>query len=224
MSGDRPVVSFVLPARNEARFLERTLESIEALPASPSHETIVVDGDSTDRTPEIARRFSARLVSGDGSGRGAGRDLGATAAAGVWLAFIDADTTVLPGYLEAMLSFVRVNDLAGAASRCRVTGGWRTHVYELFFNEVLWRLSPPVFPGFHIFVRRDAYDDVGGFEPGPNEDVTFSRRLGRQYPTGLCSQTLVETSGRRIEEHGLVGTTLYYTRKEWSRQLSLRLK
>jgi glycosyltransferase involved in cell wall biosynthesis len=222
MSDPAPVVSFVIPARNEAGVLAQTLESLEALPDEPAWEAIVVDGGSTDGTPEIAKQFDARLIVGRGAGRGAGRQLGARHAEGTWLAFLDADTTVRPGYLETMLSFVQEHELAGAASRCRVAGGWRTRVYELFFNHVLWRLSPPVFPGFHIFVRRSAYFDVGGFETGPNEDVTFSRRLGKRYPTGFCPAVLVETSGRRIDAEGLLRTTLYYTKKEWRRQSTLR--
>ena len=222
MSDETPTVSFVIPARNEAGFLAQTLESLESLPDEPTWEAIVVDGGSTDATPEIASRFEVRLIAGGGEGRGAGREHGARHAEGRWLAFLDADTTVEPEYLETMLSFVQENDLAGAAAGCRVAGGWRTRVYELFFNHVLWRLSPPVFPGFHIFVRRSAYFDVGGFETGPNEDVTFSRRLGKQYPTGFCPAVLVETSGRRIDAEGLFRTTLYYTRKEWRRQSMLR--
>lgn len=224
MGEDGPVVSFIIPARNEGSFLSQTLESLQTLPAVPAWEVIVVDGESADGTRSIAREFDTRLIAGPAEGRGAGRQLGARHADGTWLAFLDADTTVRPGYLTTMLSFVRDNDVAGAASGCRVTGGWRTTLYEHLFNHVLWRLSPPVFPGFHIFVRRDAYFDVGGFETGPNEDVTFSRRFGKQYPTGFCPTVLVETSGRRIDANGLLRTTAYYTQKEFKRQSTLRRK
>lgn len=221
-SMDDPVVSFVIPARNEAGYIGSTLESIAALDRTPPHETIVVDGGSTDATPDIAREFGVRCVEGDGGGQGNGRHLGACRADGEWLTFLDADTRVRPGYVGAMLSFVERRDLAGGGSRCRVRGGWRTRPYERLFNDVLPRLSPPVLPGFHVFVRRDAYFDVGGFASGPNEDVTFSRRLGRRYRTGVCPRVLVETSGRRIEERGLVQTTAYYTWKELRRQRALR--
>jgi len=222
MGSDDPVVSFVVPARNEAGFLRRALASIDALEVGVSRETVVVDGGSTDATPEIAAEFGVRCIEGRGNGRGHGRHLGARHADGRWLAFLDADTRVRPGYVERMLSYVRERGLRGGASRCRVLGGWRTRPYELLFNHVLPRLSPPVLPGFHVFVRRDAYFDVGGFPTGPNEDVTFSRRLGKAHPTGVCPAVLVETSGRRMEQDGLVYTTAYYMHKEWRRQRGLQ--
>ncbi|MFD1641574.1 glycosyltransferase [Halohasta litorea] len=213
-----PAVSFVIPARNEAAYLPATLESIRQLEASLGYECIVVDGQSEDETPEIAREYGARVVAGNGTGQGEDRHLGAESAAGRWLAFIDADTRLSDAYLDRMLSFVTDHGLQGASSRCRVSGGWRTVPIERLFNHVLPRLSPPPFPGFNVFVDREAYFDVGGFTTGPNEDMAFSRALGKRYPTGVCPAVLVETSGRRIERDGLLRTLVYYTKLEYQRQ------
>jgi len=106
-----------------------------------------------------------------------------------------------------MLAFVREHGLAGANARCRVTDGWRTVPFELLFNHVLPWLSPPPFPGFDVFVSWPAHFDVGGFASGPNEDVTFSRRLDRAYPTATRPLLLVETSGRRIAGDGIAQTS-----------------
>ncbi|MFB6184860.1 MAG: glycosyltransferase [Haloarculaceae archaeon] len=220
--GGEPTVSFVVPARNEAAYLPATLDSIRGLDSSVAHEVVVVDGDSEDATPDVAREYGTRLVTEPGRGAGAARHLGAERARGDWLAFVDADTVVEPAYLETMLAFVHARDLRGAASLCRVDGPARVRVFEWLFNRVLPRLSPPPFPGFHVFVERAAYFDVGGFASGPNEDMTFTRRFGRAYPTDVCPEHLVETSGRRIEEMGLAGTLSYYTRREWTRQWTLR--
>jgi glycosyltransferase involved in cell wall biosynthesis len=212
-----PTVSFVVPASNEADLLPATLSAIDAAAASVAHETLVVDGDSDDATRTVARDHGARVIRARPTGQGDARHHGARHASGRWLAFVDADTRVRPDYLEAMLAFVRERDLAGANSRCRVTGGWRTVPFELLFNHGLPRLSPPPFPGFNVFVSRPAYFDVGGFASGPNEDLTFSRRLGRSYPTATCPRVLVETSGRRMTEDGLLRTVGHYTGLEYRR-------
>ncbi len=215
-TGD-PTVSFVVPARNEADYLPATLSSIRSAASSVDHECLVVDGESDDATRAIARDHGARVLTGPATGQGDARHRGARHASGRWLAFVDADTRLRPDYAEALLAFVRDRDLAGANSRCRVTGGWRTVPFECLFNHVLPRLSPPPFPGFNVFVSRPAYFDVGGFESGPNEDLTFSHRLGRAYATATCPRVLVETSGRRMTNEGILRTVGYYTKLEYRR-------
>ena len=216
-------VSFVIPARNEASSLPATLESIQQLETTVAYEVLVVDGASEDDTPAVAREYGASIVAGEGAGQGDDRHLGAKSATGEWLAFIDADTRLSEPYLDRMLSFVSQHGLHGASSRCRVSGGWRTVPIEALFNWVLPRLSPPPFPGFNVFVDREAYFDVGGFTSGPNEDMTFSRALGKRYPTGVCPAVLVETSGRRFERDGLIRTLGYYTKLEYQRQIGSKL-
>jgi glycosyltransferase involved in cell wall biosynthesis len=212
-----PTVSFVVPARNEADLLPATLSSIQTTAASIDHECLVVDGDSDDATRSLAREHNARVVRARPTGQGDARDRGARHASGRWIVFVDADTRLRPDYIETMLAFVRGHDLAGANCRCRVTGDWRTVPFELLFNHGLPGLSPPPFPGFNIFVSRPAYFDVGGFASGPNEDVSFSRRLGRAYPTATCPHLLVETSGRRITDDGFLHTVGHYTVLEYRR-------
>lgn len=58
-----PDVSLVIPFRNEEAFLRRTLESLAAQDLGTSTaEVLLVDGESDDRSPEIAREFAARLT------------------------------------------------------------------------------------------------------------------------------------------------------------------
>ncbi len=211
-----PTVSFVVPARNEAEYLPATLESIREVETDHAYETIVVDGDSDDATPKIATEHGARLVDGGGEGIGHGRDAGARAARGEWLAFIDADTTLSPEYLDTMLEFVRDNDLAAASSRCRMNGP-RARLMQATINRVLPRLHRPILPGFNFFIRRSTYEEVGGFSNVPNEDTAFSRRLARTERTGYCPRILVETSPRRIADTGLSGTLSHYLRLDWKR-------
>jgi glycosyltransferase involved in cell wall biosynthesis len=202
-------VSFVVPARNEAEYLPRCLRSLAHLETDREYETIVVDGDSDDRTPEIAREHGATLIEGPGGSIGAGRALGAEHADGEWLAFVDADTVVEPEYLEEMLGFVDAFDLDAATSRCRMDG-LRPTLMQATINRVFPHLELPILPGFNFFVHNDVYEAAGGFPDVPNEDTAFSRRLSREYETAYHPKVLVETSGRRIHDWGLTGTLLHY--------------
>lgn len=92
-------ISVVVPARNAEAMLDECLDSIEA---QEPREVIVVDGNSTDATLEIARRHGARILSDGGRGLPAARMLGVRAASGRFVALVDADVVLPPGSLERL--------------------------------------------------------------------------------------------------------------------------
>lgn len=214
---ETPIVSFVVPAKDEAAQLRGTLASIAGLDTEYAYETIVVDGSSRDETPEIAREYDATVLTDEGSNVAAARNLGAEHASGRWLAFVDADTRVRANYLTKMLGFVEANGLGAASSRCRITGPRRAKLVEATVNHVFPRLDRPILTGFNFFVDRTIFEQEGGFPVIPNEDTAFSRQLGRQVATGYCPAVLVESSGRRVANQGLTGTLWHYLRLDVER-------
>lgn len=216
MTEAAPTVSVVVPAKDEAGYLRDCLQSVRAQRTDEPVELLVVDGDSDDETPEIARAYDATVIEGPGESIGTGRALGAEAADGEWLAFVDADTVLDRHYVDAMVSFARRRDLDAAAARCRMDG-LRPTVMQAVINHAFPHLDRPILPGFTFFVRRDVYEAAGGFPDVPNEDTAFSRRLGREYDIAYHPEPLVETSGRRIHDLGLTGTLLHYVRLDVGR-------
>jgi glycosyltransferase involved in cell wall biosynthesis len=88
---ERVPVSVVVPAYNAAAFLPAALQSIAAQTLQPL-ETIVVDDASSDETAAIAASFGARVICQPRNmGPSAARNAGVAAAAGAWVAFLDAD-------------------------------------------------------------------------------------------------------------------------------------
>lgn len=212
-----PAVSFVIPAKDEEAYLPTTLESIQALDTSIPYEVLVVDGNSTDATPSIAASFGVTVLTQEGGGIGAARNLGAAHAAGDWLAFVDADTVLRPSYLDTMVPFARAHHLDALSSRCRVRGPRRGKLMEVTINHCFSRLARPILPGFNFLIARAVFDATGGFPDLPNEDTAYSRTLGRSYRTAYCPTVLVETSGRRIAATGLTGTLYHYAHLDWHR-------
>jgi glycosyltransferase involved in cell wall biosynthesis len=92
-------VTVVIPARNAERLLPACMES--ALRERP-RAVIVVDGESTDRTIEIAREHGAMVVSDEGQGLPVARKLGAELADTPYVALVDADVVLPEGALHRL--------------------------------------------------------------------------------------------------------------------------
>lgn len=104
-------ISLILPTLNEAENLPRLLAEI---PAGQVDEIIVVDGNSTDGTPELAAAAGARVVNEPRRGYGRACLSGALAATGEVLVFMDADGADDPSDLPHLLAPLRTGqaDLA----------------------------------------------------------------------------------------------------------------
>lgn len=84
-------LSAVVIAQNCASVMERCLSSLEF-----ADEIVVVDGQSHDGTPDIARRMGARVVSNAWPGFAVQKQLGIEEAAGDWVFLCDTDEEVPP--------------------------------------------------------------------------------------------------------------------------------
>ncbi len=95
-------LSIILPAKNEAEGLQRTLPGLRR--AYPQAQIIVVDDGSTDATAQIAHDHGATVISNPYSmGNGAAIKRGARAASGQVLVFMDADGQHNAAHIQALL-------------------------------------------------------------------------------------------------------------------------
>ncbi len=185
LEGEARLVSVVIPARNEARNIERCVRSILATDY-PAVEVIVVDDHSTDGTGDIARAIAAeddrvRVV--------AARDLpagwfgkqwacatGARASSGSLLCFTDADTTHAPDLLPRAINALRARsaDLLTVAGTQEMHGFWERIVQPQLIallsmryggTEHVSRAKRPedaIANGQFILVRRGTYNLMDG--------------------------------------------------------------
>src|SRR6476660_3597415 len=102
MSQPARSISVILPAKNEAEGLARTLPAIRA--NLPDAEVIVVYDGSTDATASVARANGATVLASPYSmGNGAAIKRGARAAGGGILVFMDADGQHDPAHIPLLL-------------------------------------------------------------------------------------------------------------------------
>lgn len=103
------MVSVVVPARDEERWISAQLEALAAQTYRGKWEVVVVDDGSRDSTAARAAAYGDRLpalriLAGGGRGLSAARNLGTAEATGELVAFCDADDVVVPGWLDALVA------------------------------------------------------------------------------------------------------------------------
>jgi glycosyltransferase involved in cell wall biosynthesis len=89
----------------------------ESVRANSPAEIIVVDGNSTDRTVEIAREYTERIYSDEGRGQSYARQLGAEAATQDYIAYVDSDVILLEDTLQVMLAEFRDSSYVSMRAR-----------------------------------------------------------------------------------------------------------
>lgn len=197
------MISFVIPAHNEERYIGPTLRAVFASANSTgeSFEVVVADDASADHTAAIAREHGAKVVRIEKRQIAAARNAGAGAAKGDILFFVDADTQPTPAAVSAALRALR-NGAVGGGSCVRFDG--RVPAYAVVMACV-FRLAFPVVglaPGCFLFCTRSAYRAAGGFDEAlyASEEVGFGRRLKRLGRFVILRQCVV-TSARKLRSH-----------------------
>jgi glycosyltransferase involved in cell wall biosynthesis len=113
-------LTVVIPVRNAARLLPACLASVSS--QGPS-QIVIVDGNSTDGTLDIARGYPTTILSDEGRGLPVARMIGAQAAATRYVALVDADVVLPDGSLAQLLEeFVAAGYTALQAGLCSVGG------------------------------------------------------------------------------------------------------
>lgn len=198
-------VSVVIPTLNEAGVLPRTLEALRA--AGSDLQVTVVDGGSTDGTPDMARAFPGVRVLSSPRGRGRQMNAGAAQAEGGILWFLHADTRVTPEGVREMRERMENPSVVGGAFRFAVDSP-RTR-YRWLERGVRLRsgfLGLP-YGDQALFVRRELFQRLGGFPEWPlMEDVALVRGLRRAGDFVILSEPAL-TSARRWERDGILSTS-----------------
>lgn len=202
MPASRPLVSVIIPARDEAQVIGQTVRAL--LASTYDHvELIVIDDRSSDGTGDVVRAIDdPRLIVIAGEepppgwlGKPWALHKGSLRARGELLLFVDADILYQPDALAAALAWMENagRDMITLLPDVRMHGFW-DHVAMpnlamfLFTLSPAWlanRVSLPILAvggGTGNLVRRDAYHAAGGHEALRDavvDDVALGRLIRR---------------------------------------------
>ena len=195
-----PLVSVVIPVRNDCDLIGEAIASVCAQ-THPNWEAIVVDDGSTDGTPDVVAAWAAsepraRLIRQPHAGVGAARNAGISAARGAWLLFLDADDWLSADALARLI--------AAAGPETGVVHGLGVRVFGNVREDPAGCV-PPSGDMFSLLtrtcgltihaclVRRSIALSVDGFDPGIDccEDWDFWQRIARTGATFCGTSALV---------------------------------
>jgi len=207
-----PVISVIIPAYNEERFLGATLENVEEAVREyhKKHphpvEVVVVNNNSTDRTEEVAREYGARVVFEGKNQIAASRNAGGRAAQGKIIAFLDADDHMSSNLLtivhEMMMSG---NFIGGGVAKIFRDNAHPLAVLLESYNNMARRVLG-MSTGL-IYTTKETFSRLGGFDERyyaaeEGAFVVSMKRLGKKEGRkfGNISEGHVTKSGRKFKE------------------------
>lgn len=212
----------VIPTLNAAASLPATVAALRSGKTGMAVDILICDGGSVDGTKMAAETLGLRVVRSE---KGRGRQLRVGAKAALLngepdlLLFLHADSTLQPGWEEAVVGFgaradrddkagyfqFALDDAAPAARRLERMVAWRCRTFGLPYGDQGLLLTPAL------------YRKLGGFNPLPlMEDVEIVQRIGRSNLLPLAAR--LQTSARRYRRSGylrrslrnLICLTLYF--------------
>lgn len=210
-------ISFIIPAYNEEKFIQKTLQSIKNI-ATHSPEIIVVVNGSEDKTLEISKSNATKVLNFPKAiGPSAARNEGAKIATGDVFIFLDADTEVSDNVIREVLANMNYN-IIGVCSATTETEAikkdkkLRAKIFFAFKNFIhktkLHKGSIAL-----IFCNREVFFKTNGF----NKDMQVGELndfIKRAIKTGATYKFLdschVITSLRRYEKEGYLKMFLFW--------------
>lgn len=232
---ENPMISIVIPARNEEKNILQILDSISSQKLKDTLEVIIVDNNSSpnDRTEEIAKACGARIIKytleDDNPDKGLSqialaRQKGLRQASGKYIISTDADGIATDRWVEKM-----IEPLKGDTTITCTTGhvinydrknalfavplDAATMIGRPIANKTKIRANVVTLGANTAFRKSDALE-IGGYDERkyPGEDTDIGIRLskigGIKFITGY--EAAVRVSSRRLSQGGLVDTLRHY--------------
>lgn len=199
------MISVIIPTYNEEKNIKNTLKS---LLSHRNIEIIIVDGQSSDKTVELARNYPVKIFRSE-INKGIQMNSGAEEASGEIFLFLHSDCTPEGGAFLAIKDCLSRGYIGGCLS-LRIDSDNIIYRFIEASGNIRAKLSKIFYGDQGIFVRRDVFFKIGGFDKVELfEDIIFSKKLKREGKTAILNKKIY-ASARRWQKQGVIKTTLVY--------------
>lgn len=204
-----PLVSVVIPAYNEEKYITRCLEALKHQSFKNFETLVVIQG--SDRTAAICKSYGCCLIFQKTPSISLARATGFAAAKGQIIASTDADSQPCPDWIKSIAA------LAANPKYVGITGPtpYISHspsarlvsLYFLFISFIFRTLfNYVIIWGNNFAVKKSVYRQTTGFDSHLNifEDMDIGNKIRRFGQIKFSSNVSVFVSARRLEKEGLL--------------------
>jgi len=200
-----PTLSVIIPTLQEENYIEKTLSNLKKV--TTPIEVIVVDSGSSDKTVEIARRFTDKVYSIRKRGISVGRNYGAKHAHGDILVFLDTDVIFPLDFVEKTQKAFEDHTVVGATCNIMPSDVKLDATLFFYFYNKLLKVFTKIKPharGEFFAARKGTFFHVKGFDENMPclEDHDLANRLSKLGRFVFIPDLTVYESLRRMEKLG----------------------
>ncbi|MEA3343935.1 MAG: glycosyltransferase [archaeon] len=204
------MISVVIPTYNEERNIVKCLKSLnnQSIPRK-DYEIIIVDGKSTDRTVEIAKKYVKKIITqkpSDPFGIEGARHLGFLQTKYDLIATTDADCRVPKTWLENIIETLRQEKCVCVYGPLKLYGKYNFLERMNFLQELGSFFNVHYTIGANTAFVKKYYFKCGGYSDfGAIEDWEISFRIRKHGSIKYNKKMYIYYSTRRLEKLGFIG-------------------
>ncbi|MEK6920709.1 MAG: glycosyltransferase family 2 protein [Nanoarchaeota archaeon] len=195
------MLSIIIPAHNEEKYIEQCLRSIKNQKYE-EYEIIVVCDSCTDKTKEIAKRYTKKAYDIKKKNVSAVRNYGANKAKGDVLVFLDADCVIAPNLLSEIDRTIKKGYIGGVSKTKSLEPFWKAQIMWAvgnFFRHFFLAASGMLFCKTSAFTGYDESRHLA-------EDTGLILKLKKKGKLKYITNSFIKTSSRRLETEGYCWT------------------
>ncbi|MFH1360049.1 MAG: glycosyltransferase [Candidatus Omnitrophota bacterium] len=196
------MISIIIPVYNGEKTIEKTIEAVKSQINPQEHELIVVDDGSTDNTQNILKFAPGILyIRQENQGPACARNRGFKESKGEWIFFTDADCMPQKDWIQRALKHFK-DPAIGVVAGSYTLYNKDSLLARCIQKEIMYRhiklmpLYPKSFGSYNFCVRRNVFEEVGGFNEqyrhasGEDNDLSY-KILNKGYKIYFAQEILV---------------------------------
>ncbi len=206
------MISIIIPACNEEKYLEKTIKSIKSQDYG-DYEIIVVCDGCTDNTCKVAQKLADEtIILRQRQGPAKAKNEGIKLAKGNKLVFLDADTHLTNRALENISKILDKNP--NVVGTCKIKPSNKKLKHKLCYFLKNYIISPFGVSNGIIFCTKEVFNRFNGFNSHlrKKEDGDFVRRIKSKSKFMIIDEYVI-SSTRRFDKKGYLVIGIYWLKE-----------